>query len=52
MIGCFLISEASSLAKKKMRFKAKTDAICELIAPIRVNQIIGTPSDFKMGVVS
>ena len=35
-----------------MRFKAKNGAIREYIAPIRANQITGTTSDFKMGVIN
>ena len=34
-----------------MRFKAKNGAIREQIAPVRANQITGTTSDFKMGVI-
>ena len=34
-----------------MRFKAKNGAIHEQIASIRANQITGTTSDFKMGVI-
>ena len=34
-----------------MRFKAKNGAIREKIASIRANQITGTTSDFKMGVL-
>ena len=51
LIGCFVFSVACSLAGKKMRFKANNGAIREWIAPIRTNQIIGTTSDFKEGVI-
>ena len=43
LIGCFILSIASSLAGKKMRFKAKK------VVRFRANQITGT-SVFKMGV--
>ena len=52
LIGCFVFSVACSLAGKKMRFKANNGAIRKWIAPIRTNQIIGTTSDFKMGVIN
>ena len=51
LIGCFVFSVACSLAGKKMRFKANNGAIRKWIAPIRTNQIIGTTSDFKVGVI-
>ena len=51
LIGCFVFSEASSLAGRKMRFKAKNGAIREQIASIRAIQITGSTSDFKMVVI-
>ena len=47
LIGCFVFSLGSSLAGKKRQFKAKMVRF----APIRANQITGTTSDFKMGVI-
>ena len=47
LIGCFVFSVGSSLAGKKRQFKAKMVRF----APIRANQITGTTSDFKMGVI-
>ena len=35
-----------------MRFKAKNSAIREQIASIRTDQITGTTSDFKTGVIN
>ena len=51
-MGCFVFSVASSLAGKKMWFKTKNGVIQEQIAPISANQITGTTSDFKMGVIN
>ena len=50
--GNFFFSVASSLAGKRCKVKkAKNGVIREYIAPIRANQITGTTSDFKMGVI-
>ena len=51
LILCFIFNVASSLAGNKVWFKAKNSAIRKQIAPIRANQITGTTSDFKMGVI-
>ena len=51
LIHCFIFNLASSLAGNKIWFKAKNSAIRKQLAPIRANQITGTTSDFKMGVI-
>ena len=51
LIHCFIFNVASLLAGNKIWFKAKNSAIRKQIAPIRANQITGTTSDFKMGVI-
>ena len=48
LIGCFVFSVASW---KKDAILSKNGAIREWIASIRANQITGTTSDFKMGVI-
>ena len=44
LIGCFILSIASSLTGKKVRFKAKK------VVRFRANQITGTTRDFKMSI--
>ena len=44
LIGCFVLSVTSSLAGKKMQYRAKSGAIW-------ANQITGTTNDFKMDVI-
>ena len=43
--------KAFSLVGKKMRFRAKSGAIRESVAPVRVNQITKITSDVKMDVI-
>jgi len=40
------------LAEKKMRFRAKSGAIREYIAPLRANQIARITSDFKIDLTN
>ena len=44
-------SKAFSLVGKKMRFRAKSGAIRESVAPVRANQITRITSGVKMDVI-
>ena len=46
-----LVTVISSLAEKKIRFKAKDSAIRKEIAPLRANHIARIASDYKMDLI-